>query len=95
MADGLRDSFIENDAIGNTNYGTVGVFGRSYSSRRKKRKSIISKIKRAFGRKRKKRVLRKHRVRRHKRGSRGIKYTKNGQPYKIMPNGRARFLKKR
>jgi hypothetical protein len=25
----------------------------------------------------------------------GIKYTKNGQPYKIMPNGRARFMKKR
>jgi hypothetical protein len=26
---------------------------------------------------------------------RGIHYTKNGQPYKIMSNGRARFIKKR
>lgn len=25
---------------------------------------------------------------------RGIRYTKNGQPYKIMANGRARFIKK-
>lgn len=25
----------------------------------------------------------------------GIKYTKNGQPYKIMANGRARFIKKK
>lgn len=29
----------------------------------------------------------------HSRG--GIKYTKRGQPYRIMSNGRARFLKKR
>lgn len=26
---------------------------------------------------------------------RGIHYTKNGQPYKIMSNGRARFIKRR
>lgn len=30
-----------------------------------------------------------------KKSRRGIHYTKNGQPYKIMANGRARFIKKR
>jgi len=29
------------------------------------------------------------------RSRKGIHYTKNGQPYKIMSNGRARFIKKR
>lgn len=32
---------------------------------------------------------------RKRKGSRGIYYTKNGQPYKIMSNGRARFIKRR
>lgn len=30
-----------------------------------------------------------------KRSKRGIRYTKNGQPYKIMANGRARFIKRK
>lgn len=38
-----------------------------------------------------KRKARKHRKSKSKRG---IHYTKNGQPYKIMSNGRARFIKK-
>lgn len=35
------------------------------------------------------------RKRKHRSKSRrGIHYTKKGQPYKILPNGRARFIKK-
>jgi hypothetical protein len=30
-----------------------------------------------------------------KKSKRGVHYTKNGQPYKIMSNGRARFIKRR
>jgi len=38
---------------------------------------------------------RKKRSRSHKRSSkRGIHYTKNGQPYKILSSGKARFIKK-
>lgn len=34
------------------------------------------------------------RKKRRTKSSRGIKYTKKGQPYKILANGRARFIKK-
>lgn len=47
---------------------------------------------------RRKRRLRKSLRRKHvkhSRSRRGIHYTKNGQPYKILSNGRARFIKKR
>lgn len=41
-------------------------------------------------------ATRKHKRTRHiKRSRGGIRYTKKGQPYRIMPNGRARFIKKR
>lgn len=48
--------------------------------------------------KRKRRLKRAKKSRSRKKKSRsrkGIHYTKNGQPYKIMANGRARFIKKR
>lgn len=38
---------------------------------------------------------RKRSSRSKSRSKKGIHYTKNGQPYKIMANGRARFVKKR
>lgn len=38
---------------------------------------------------------RKHHKKSHKsKSKKGIHYTKKGQPYKIMANGRARFIKK-
>lgn len=43
-------------------------------------------------------AYRKRKKKKHSKKSRskkGIHYTKNGQPYKIMSNGRARFIKKR
>lgn len=95
MTDGLRDSFIENDAIGFTNTGTTPLVGFSSRSNRKKVKRRRKSVRH---------IRRKHRVRRAKKNNRtrkfyrksrgGIKYTKKGQPYKIMPNGRARFIKK-
>ncbi len=36
----------------------------------------------------------KSKSRKYKKTRNGIKYTKNGQPYKILANGRARFIKK-
>ena len=38
-------------------------------------------------------AYRKRKARKNK-SKKGIHYTKNGQPYKIMSNGRARFIKK-
>lgn len=37
---------------------------------------------------------RKNHKSKNSKSRRGIHYTKNGQPYKIMANGRARFIKK-
>lgn len=45
--------------------------------------------------KRKRRLKRAKRSRKKSRSRKGIHYTKNGQPYKIMANGRARFIKKK
>jgi len=75
---------------------------RKYSYSRKGR-SRIKHSKRGLIQDRKRRSKQKWEVayqkrkRRHSsRGSkRGIKYTKNGQPYKIMSNGRARFIKRK
>lgn len=41
--------------------------------------------------------IRKRRKRRKnsKKSRRGIRYTKNGQPYKLLANGKARFIKRR
>lgn len=92
MGEGIRDSFVENDVIGNFAVGTTPLGSMASSNRRKKRKKHYKKVS-VFHRRRKRRYKRRKHNRRGV--SRGIKYTKNGQPYKIMPNGRARFLKKR
>jgi len=89
----LGKKLQDDDDYGFTD-GSADVFGyglptMARSSRRKKSK-------------RNKRVSkpRKHKQRKHRRrgvkrvSSKGIKFTKNGQPYRIMPNGRARFIKK-
>ena len=90
MAEGERDAFIENDVIGNYNAGT-NFLGR-LSSRKSKRKTKKRRAKSI--RIRRKRRHSKRRVhKRSKRSSGGVKYTKNGQPYKILANGRARFIK--
>jgi len=93
MSDGNRDQFIENDVLGNVALGTVNL-GRS-ATRKRRKKAHKSRRKNRTKRKRSHRKSRKRRHNKRKRSSKGgIKYTKNGQPYKIMPNGRARFLKK-
>jgi len=103
MSDGTRDAFIENDVFGNTASGTLSVGGiksRIFGKRRKRRKTRTSRTPTKRRRKRKSFFsrIRKHRrsskKRSTKRRSGGIHYTKKGQPYKIMPNGRARFIKK-
>lgn len=96
MLDKVRNFVQDNLGIGIAGgagavIGGIGgyVLGKSKSTGRKshrkpkKRKSI-------------RRSTRKHtRTVRHKksRSKRGIHYTKKGQPYKIMANGRARFVK--
>jgi hypothetical protein len=76
---------------------------KARSSRKRTARSkdwrYISKQKheQAYQRRRKK-LGKKTRGKRYKTkrySSKGIKYTKNGQPYKILSNGRARFIKKR
>lgn len=80
---------------------------RSSSKRRKKKgkksRDRIFKSKQKheqkYKRKRKYKIYKKKgwiKPKRKKSSSRkGIRYTKNGQPYKILSNGRARFIKKR
>lgn len=73
---------------------------RKKSSTRRGRRRSKRKLK--FGSKAyRKKYLHKHRtspkgkLTRHKhRGTKAIHYTKKGQPYKILANGRARFIKK-
>jgi hypothetical protein len=84
--------------------GTAVALSRRSSKKRSKRTSkskgrsrdrmFISKQKheRRYKRKTKGRKYKSHK--KTKSSKRGIKYTKNGQPYKIMANGRARFIKK-
>jgi len=90
----MRDAFIENDVIGNFNRDTSILGMRSNRATRKKSKKHRAK---SSHRRRKKSNHRRKRVskrskRKHSSGK--IKYTKKGQPYKIMPNGKARFIKK-
>lgn len=93
MAEGLRDAFIEDDVIGNYNVGTSFLGGfKARNSRRKARKRRKKGIRKMQRRRRHKRHRKSHK-RKAIRG--GIRYTKNGQPYKILANGRARFIKGR
>lgn len=89
MVEGLRDAFVENDVIGNYAVGTNPVGAMATYKRRKKAKKSGKKNKH-------RRRSTRHRRRKHsKRVSRnGIKYTKKGQPYRILANGGARFIKK-
>lgn len=71
----------------------------SKSRNSRKRGRRIRHTKRGWAMDRKRRSKQKWEVtyqRRKKKGKsrRGIHYTKKGQPYKIMSNGRARFIKK-
>lgn len=94
MGDGERDAFTENDAIGNYNAGTSFLARFKNRNHRKKNRKHRGKNRRAQKRHRHKRN-KKSRSHSSRKSRSGIKYTKKGQPYKIMPNGRARFLKKR
>lgn len=94
MSEGERDSFTENDAIGNYNVGTSLLANSSPRNYRKKARKH-RKTRRNNKRVHRVRRIKKTRSRRKRSHKGGVKYTKNGQPYKILPNGKARFLKKR
>lgn len=84
---------IEVNPIGEIKIGSsINPFGSSFEkkSHSHKRSSYKRKIKH--------RTSPHGKLRRHKtkhRGGKAIHYTKHGQPYRIMANGRARFIKKR
>lgn len=63
-----------------------------------KRKKYSGHTKRGWKLDRAKRSKEKHELayqrRKKSKSKKGIHYTKNGQPYKILANGRARFIKK-
>jgi len=94
MSEGMRDAFIENDVIGNFNRDTAILGMRHRTKTRKKVKKRRAKS--VHKRRSKRNHRRKHGHKRKSTRSHGskIKYTKKGQPYKIMPNGKARFIKK-
>lgn len=95
MAEGTRDAAITEEIFG------IGEQAMAFPSmgRRKrkgnKRRHKSSRRKSHSSRKSRKKNAGSTSSRRKHSSKRGIKYTKNGQPYKIMPNGRARFLPKR
>jgi hypothetical protein len=57
------------------------------------------KHERRYKRKRKYKIYGKkgyqHPKRKHSKMKKGIHYTKNGQPYKILSSGKARFIKRK
>lgn len=93
MGHGYRDSFAANidnqlGSIYDSDFDDN--FMVAPRTRKKNKKS------RKMGRKASRRKARRSSKRHQKhRSSGGIKYTKNGQPYKILANGRARFIKGR
>ena len=99
---------VNDKILGNIGYGIGGValgsalgFGASklrkgHSKRRKYRRVVRSSTHKRH--RIKHRTSAKGKLRYHKtkhRGGKAIHYTKHGQPYRIMANGRARFIKKR
>jgi len=69
---------------------------KSRKSKSRKTRSRIKHTRRGWKQDRARRSKQKWEVAYQKRKKRGkIKYTKKGQPYIIMKNGRARFVKKR
>lgn len=84
--------------------GTAAVVGavkkrrnkRSKTRNSRKRSSRIKHTSRGWKQDRKRRSKQKWEVayqKRKKKGRSGVKYTKNGQPYIILSNGKARFIK--
>lgn len=70
----------------------IAGFGRRKSKKRKSRKSKASGRRGRIKHKTSKRGKTKYHKTSH-RGSKAVHYTKNGQPYIILRNGRARFIK--
>lgn len=94
---------FETEVDGNANVvhdsARLPIIGRLMAAHRarKKRKKHMRNVRHSSkhgARRSKRRKTHKVQSRRGKARRGGIRYTKNGQPYKIMPNGRARFLKK-
>jgi hypothetical protein len=92
MAEGMRDAFIESDSstFGNYDLGTNLMGSSASRAPRKRNKKSKTRVHRTH----KKRHKKSKKTMIHKKSRGGIHYTKKGQPYKIMPNGRARFIKK-
>lgn len=91
--------------VGLSSAAVIGTLNRRKSKRNKssssrKRRSRIKHTKRGLIQDRKRRSKQKWEVAYRKRklkskAKRGVHYTKKGQPYKIMSNGRARFIKRK
>lgn len=80
-------------AIGVTGAGIVNVIGGAIKKRRAKKKTTT---KRASTTKRKTcKTTRKSTKSKRSTSSKKIKHTKNGQPYIILPSGKARFISKK
>jgi len=88
MALGMRDTV---DGLFNLDdYGEYDssspVMARRSSKRRRKRNKLFKKSTRH---------TRRYARKKHRSGRGKIKHTSKGQPYIILPNGRAKFIKKR
>lgn len=78
------------------------ITGKKTKKKRSKTRKKIRHTKRGWAQDRKRKSKQKWEIayqrrkkRKSKRSKRGVHYTKHGQPYKIMPNGRARFIKRK
>jgi len=99
LPNGLFKTFATNPvttALGGALIGgsIIGAISkRSKSSKKKRAKTNKRKVKRT-SRKRKYRRYARTAGKKRDRSTKRIRMTKNGQPYVILANGRARFIKK-
>lgn len=93
---GLVTGGIIGGVIGASSSSGTKRKSRSRSGRSRDRKFISrQKHERAYVKKHGARGRKRYKTKRSKSSSRrGIHFTKNGQPYKILPSGKARFIKR-
>lgn len=92
MALGRKLANFINDPVGSFDDNDSDM--DSYTPRRYRKRHRKARVSRRKYRKSHRKSRRASRHSRRSRSKGGIKYTKNGQPYRILANGRARFIKK-
>lgn len=80
-------------AIGVTGAGIVNIIGKAVKKRKAKKKSTTTRRK-TTKRKTKKTTRKSTKPKRYS-SNKKIRHTKNGQPYIILPSGKARFISKK